>query len=138
MLPVAILIILTPFLYLIEGWSPALFTLPLAMGGQNAVTTLAGINRTTHLTGPTTDLGISLANKDWNKIFFWSLRLLAFTFGVLFSTLLCQQMKDRPYFIYSLIFPGLIILASALSSDFLAEKLGKNDSRQASDLTQVN
>lgn len=56
-------------------------SIPMAMGGQNAATSLTPINRTTHLTGPATDIGVHLSSRNWNGVIFWLLRWLAFPLG---------------------------------------------------------
>lgn len=48
----------------------AYITLPMSMGGQNAATSLTNISRTTHLTGPITDIGISLAKGNYKQALF--------------------------------------------------------------------
>ena len=59
----------------------ALILIPIATGCLNASTSLTKIGRTTHLTGPATDIGIFLAKKDYNKVIFWALHWIAFPLG---------------------------------------------------------
>jgi len=56
--------------------------IPMAMGCQNATTSATPINRTTHLTGPATDIGTNLALGNWNLFVFWLLRWIGFPLGV--------------------------------------------------------
>ncbi len=55
--------------------------LPMAFGAMNAATTLTPINRTTHLTGPATDIGINFALGNWNMVIFWLFRWIGFPLG---------------------------------------------------------
>lgn len=55
--------------------------IPLTMGSQNAATSLTPINRTTHLTGPATDIGINLFQGDFKGAMFWIIRWIAFPIG---------------------------------------------------------
>ncbi len=106
-------LLLTPFLAgLKSSWT--LLTIPLAMGAQNAATSLTAINRTTHLTGPTTDIGISIAYGNWQAAGFWSLRWLAFFLGVVSSYLLVRHYQDQKQLACLILLPGLIILLTAL------------------------
>ncbi|MBU2590799.1 MAG: DUF1275 domain-containing protein [Nitrospinae bacterium] len=55
--------------------------IPMAMGCQNASSSATPINRTTHLTGPATDIGTNLALGNWNLFVFWLLRWIGFPLG---------------------------------------------------------
>ena len=89
------------------------------MGAQNAATSLTGINRTTHLTGPTTDIGIYLAQGDWKMARFWSLRWLAFFLGVVSSYLLLRSTGDSKLALYLMLLPGLAISLTACGQKFI-------------------
>lgn len=114
-----LLLILTPFLARPASFDLALLTIPLAMGAQNAATSLTGINRTTHLTGPTTDIGIYLAQGDWKMARFWSLRWLAFFLGVVSSYLLLRLTGDSKLALYLMLLPGLAISLTACGQKFI-------------------
>lgn len=57
------------------------FFLPMGMGCQNAATSLTLLNRTTHLSGTTTDLGINLAKRNWSRVVFGVCGLIGFPLG---------------------------------------------------------
>jgi len=80
-----IFIIITAFTSSVEGINAAIVTIPMCMGGQNAATSLTAINRTTHLTGPATDIGINIAKGNWNLVVFWVLRWVGFFMGTLIA-----------------------------------------------------
>lgn len=56
-------------------------TLSMAMGAQNGATSMTAINRTTHMSGATTEIGTNIAFKNWNKAIYWGLRWLLFPLG---------------------------------------------------------
>ena len=85
--------------------------LPMGMGCQNAATSLTPINRTTHLTGPITDLGMSLAKKNWNGTLFWVLRLIGFALGAINGFDLTSIFDRNPiYKSILMIIPAIIIV----------------------------
>lgn len=89
--------------------------LPMGMGCQNAATSLTPINRTTHLTGPMTDLGIHLAKRDWNKVLFWVLRLAGFPLGAFIGFGLASLLDNNPINIsILLIIPAIIIILTGI------------------------
>lgn len=55
--------------------------IPMALGCQNASTSATPINRTTHLTGPATDIGTNIALGNLNLFIFWLLRWIGFPLG---------------------------------------------------------
>ncbi len=67
----------------------------MAMGGQNAATSLTDINRTSHLTGPATDIGINIAKGNWNLVIFWTLRWIGFSMGVVMAYKLVHIFKSN-------------------------------------------
>lgn len=109
-----LLVLLTPLLAFLKHINGALITIPMAMGAQNAASSLTAIKRTTHLTGPTTDIGIQLALGNWKRVAFWSLRWLAFFLGVVLSYQLILILGAGPGHIGLILIPGLAILALAL------------------------
>lgn len=90
--------------------------IPLAMGAQNAATSLTEINRTTHLTGPATDIGIRLSDGDINGAIFWILRWIAFPLGAFMSYEFVEVTinNDNINTSLSLIIPAVIIILTAL------------------------
>ncbi len=90
--------------------------IPLAMGAQNAATSLTPINRTTHLTGPATDIGIRLSSGDINGAVFWILRWLAFPLGAFLSYEFVEMSfkNDNIDTSLSLIIPSIVIVATGL------------------------
>ncbi|GEM_PF-2391974 len=90
--------------------------IPMAMGGQNGATSLTPINRTTHLTGPATDIGINLSSSNWNNIVFWLLRLISFPIGSFIGLefiekFIVQNHIDRSL---TLIIPSIIIISTGI------------------------
>jgi len=57
------------------------FLLPLGMGMQNSITSQTRIGRTTHMTGDMTDLGISVAKGNWERVRYLGLKYVAFFCG---------------------------------------------------------
>ncbi len=57
------------------------FVLPFAMGFQNAVTSSTPIGRTTHFTGPSTDMSLALAKGNYHLASRLFLKILGFTLG---------------------------------------------------------
>lgn len=93
------------------AWQNTTIFLPMAMGCQNAATSLTPINRTTHLTGPITDLGMSLAKKNWNGTLFWVLRLIGFALGAFIGFALTSIFDRNPiYKSILMIIPAIIIV----------------------------
>lgn len=106
-----ILIIIASFPISLQNSSLYSLLIPIAMGCQNAATTLTAINRTTHLTGPATDIGISIANKDWKLVRFWSWRWIGFPLGSIIGFSLINLANNNVIHISTtLLLPGLIII----------------------------
>ena len=93
-----------------QASSIAFVTLPMSMGGQNAATSLTSISRTTHLTGPITDIGIRLANGNFMQALFGVLRALGFLVGA--AAAYHFTSKGAGLF-YALISPAIVISAVA-------------------------
>jgi len=89
------------------------FVLPLAMGFQNSLTTQLPLERTTHWTGASTDLGIALSQKSYPLATFIIIKILAFIFGAALMAFLIGILKIEPYW-------GLIFVASGLLLTTLA------------------
>lgn len=108
-------IIITAFMANRSSIPFAIITLPMAMGGQNAATSLTPINRTTHLTGPATDIGINLAKGNWSTAIFWILRWVGFPIGSFIGFYLVRMAKNA--FIsptIALTIPGIVIIGIAI------------------------
>jgi uncharacterized membrane protein YoaK (UPF0700 family) len=110
-----IFIIITAFTTSIKGINVAFVTIPMCMGGQNAATSITDINRTTHLTGPATDIGINIAEGNWNLVVFWVLRWVGFLMGVMIAYKLIQLFKIKTInFSYMLFIPGIVIILTGI------------------------
>lgn len=90
--------------------------IPMAMGGQNAATSLTPINRTTHLTGPATDIGLCLSLGNWNGIIFWLLRWIAFPLGafIAFEFIEKSPIQNHIDKLLTLIIPAIIIILTGI------------------------
>ena len=112
----------TGFLIVIASFPPFLkdptiytMLIPMAMGCQNAATSLTQINRTTHLTGPATDIGINLAQGNWPMAIFWILRWAAFLLGsVIGFNLVSMVNNNRIRISITLIIPAVIIMTTGI------------------------
>lgn len=94
----------------------ATIAIPMAMGGQNAATSLTPINRTTHLTGPATDIGLYLSSGNWNGIIFWLLRWIAFPLGAFIGFELMEKtsIQDHIDRLLTLVIPASIIILTGV------------------------
>lgn len=90
--------------------------IPLAMGSQNATTSLTAINRTTHLTGPATDIGIKLSMGDWSGAIFWILRWIAFPLGAFMGYEFIEIAIEHKNLNTSLalIIPSIVIISTGI------------------------
>lgn len=87
----------------------------MAMGSQNAATSLTPINRTTHLTGPATDIGVNIAKKNWNIVIFWALRWISFPLGAVIGFSLVDLFNKGNISLSTTLFlPALIIISIAV------------------------
>ena len=112
---VAALILLADLPFALRNRVVDTIIISMAMGSQNAATSLTAINRTTHLTGPATDIGINIAKKNWNVVIFWTLRWISFPLGAVFGFALVELFnKDIITLSTTLIFPAFIILLLAI------------------------
>lgn len=90
--------------------------IPMAMGCQNAASSLTSINRTTHLTGPATDIGINIAQRNWPMVIFWALRWTAFLIGSVIGFNLVSMVNNKLMNIsISLIIPAAIIMITGIA-----------------------
>lgn len=89
--------------------------IPMAMGCQNAATSLTGIKRTTHLTGPATDIGINMAKGNWKIVSFWIIRWIGFPMGSIIGFNLVNMVSQNKINIsITLIIPAIIIILTAI------------------------
>ncbi len=109
------MLVLTMFTTLNTGMHLSLITIPLGMGGLNAATSLTAIDRTTHLTGASTDIGINLAKGNWNGAIFWTLRWTGFLLGIAISLKFMDSFNShligRPFL---LLVPATVILLTGI------------------------
>ncbi len=75
------LIIIASFPFIFPHVVFCMILLPMAMGCQNAATSLTELKRTTHLTGASTDIGINIAKGNWDVVRFWLYRWVGFPLG---------------------------------------------------------
>lgn len=94
--------------------------LPMAMGCQNAATSLTPINRTTHLTGPATDIGINIAKGDWKRVRFWTWRWIGFPLGSVIGFSLVNMVDQDIINISAiLIIPAIIIIITGVLQKYI-------------------
>ena len=87
----------------------------MCMGSLNAATSLTKVGRTTHLTGPITDIGIYLAKGNWMQALFWILRGMGFLIGATVACIIVGVCNSKGINTYNtLIIPASIIIATAL------------------------
>lgn len=105
------LIIIASFPICLKNITIDTVIIPMAMGGQNAATSLTPINRTTHLTGPATDIGINIAKGNWQIVLFWILRWIGFPLGSVIGFNLVHMVNNNIINISTtLIIPAIIII----------------------------
>ncbi|MBU5427466.1 DUF1275 domain-containing protein [Tissierella pigra] len=110
-----ILIAIAAFPVNLSNITIATIIIPMAMGGQNAATSLTAINRTTHLTGPATDIGINIAKGNWNIVAFWILRWIGFPLGSVIGFHLVHTANNNIINIPStLLLPAIIIILTGI------------------------
>jgi uncharacterized membrane protein YoaK (UPF0700 family) len=110
-----ILIIIASFPICLKEITIDTIIIPMAMGCQNAATSLTQINRTTHLTGPATDIGINIAKGNWRIVRFWILRWIGFPLGSIVGFNLVHMVNNNIINISTtLIIPAIIIILTAI------------------------
>ena len=93
---------------------------PMAMGVQNAATSLTRINRTTHLTGSATDIGINIAKRNWRLVGFWLLRWIGFPIGSVIGLNLVNLVESGIMSVSTiLIIPAVIIILTGILQRFI-------------------
>ena len=110
------LLFLSAFLVYTEHVRFVSVAIPLAMGSQNAATSLTAINRTTHLTGPATDIGIKLSMGDWSGAIFWILRWIAFPIGAFMGYEFIEIAIEHEHLntALALIIPSIVIILTGI------------------------
>ena len=89
--------------------------LSMAMGAQNGATSLTDISRTTHMSGATTELGINIAFKNWDKVIFWGIRWIFYPLGGFLAYLFIEWLyMNNLNESLTLIIPIIIIFFTAL------------------------
>ena len=110
-----ILIIIAAFQTSWNDINIATLIIPMAMGSQNAATSLTPINRTTHLTGPATDIGIIIAKGNWNTVVFWTLRWIGFPLGSIIGFHLVHIVNNNIINTSTTLFlPAMIIILTGI------------------------
>ena len=113
-----LLIIIGSFTFSLQHPVLSKILVPMAMGCQNAATSLTGIKRTTHLTGASTDLGINIAKGNWKVVRFWIWRLIGFPLGsVLGFNLVNLGNNNVISTSITLIIPAIIIILTAIGQN---------------------
>jgi len=96
------------------------FMLPLTMGFQNSLTSQLPLERTTHWTGASTDLGIALAKGNYSFVVFTTAKIFAFILGAAIMAILVGMLKMPPYY-------GLLITSASLSvTAIVGDRVNKN------------
>lgn len=96
------------------------FVLPLAMGFQNSLTTQLPLERTTHWTGASTDLGIALSKGLYAFAGFTLIKILSFIIGAALMAYLIGVAGVAPYLGLLFISAGLIV--TTLTGDRINKK----------------
>ncbi len=110
-----ILIAIAAFPVNLSNITIATIIIPMAMGGQNAATSLTAINRTTHLTGPATDIGINIAKGNWKIVIFWILRWIGFPLSSVIGFYLVHMVNNNMVNIHTtLLLPAVIIILTGI------------------------
>ncbi len=112
-------LLITPAFFALGLKKASLILLPLALGGQNAAASLTPVDRTSHITGPLTDIGIHLAQSDWIKVRFWLIRLLALFLGLGLGFLSLEKTAANRAGCRQLIWPALALLVLGLIQEFI-------------------
>ncbi|HSV31189.1 MAG TPA: YoaK family protein [Atribacteraceae bacterium] len=108
----------TPYDYGLDKAVMALL-LPLSMGFQNSLTSQLLLERTTHWTGDSTDLGIALAKGSHSKAMSLCLKIFAFIIGAAIMAYLIGIRKMLPFY-------GLLMISVALMiTTFVGHRLNR-------------
>lgn len=87
------------------------FILPFSMGFQNSITSQLPLDRTTHWTGASTDLGIALAKGVYLSALFILIKIFAFIVGAAIMAYLIGIIKMPPFYGLLTISAGLVLTA---------------------------
>lgn len=85
------------------------FILPLSMGFQNSITTQLPLERTTHWTGASTDLGIALSQGSYPLVAFISVKIFSFIVGAALMAYFIGIAGIAPHYGLFFISAGLIL-----------------------------
>ena len=85
------------------------FVLPLSMGFQNSITTQLPLERTTHWTGASTDLGIALSRGSYPLVAFICVKIFSFIVGAAFMAYFIGVAGIAPHYGLFFISAGLIL-----------------------------
>ncbi len=101
--------------------TPALFLAAMAMGLQNGMTTYttwgSGKVRSTHVTGTSTDIGVSLANKDAREFGFTLFQALTYLVGAIAGFFVARQLGTLAFTL------GGVTILAILLINFLEQSL---------------
>jgi len=95
--------------------------LPLAMGFQNSITTQLPLERTTHWTGASTDLGIALSKGSYPLVFFIGIKIFSYIVGAALMAYLIGIIGINPHSALFFISAGLLI--STLAGDRINNRI---------------
>ena len=110
-----ILLIMASFPICVKNITIDTILVPMAMGCQNAATSLTPISRTTHLTGPATDIGINIAKGNWKIVGFWLIRWMGFIIGSIIGFNLVSMVNNNIISVsLTLAIPGAVIITSGI------------------------
>lgn len=113
------LITLSSFPFALKSLVLDTIIISMAMGCQNAATSLTALNRTTHLTGPATDIGMNIAKGNWNRVTFWTLRWISFPIGAAIGFMLVEMFyKNIISLSFTLLLPGVFIIGISVLQEF--------------------
>jgi hypothetical protein len=102
------------------------FILPLSMGFQNSITTQLPLERTTHWTGASTDLGIALSKRSYPLAVFIGVKIISFIVGAALMTYLIGVAGIAPHRGLLFISAGLVlttIVGDRINKHFLSKQL---------------
>jgi len=99
------------------------FLLPFSMGFQNSVTTQLPLERTTHWTGASTDLGIALSKGSYPLVIFICIKIFSFIIGAALMVYLVAVEGIAPYI-------GLLIIsAGLLLTTIIGDRINKQNTK---------
>ena len=117
------------------------FILPFSMGFQNSLTSQLPLDRTTHWTGLSTDLGIALAKGSYSKAVSICVRIFAFIIGAAVMSYLIGVINMPPFYGLLSISAGLMLTAFAgdrFNKKFISSRLittSENETGKTADIS---